>query len=293
MKTMKKVIGLILVAAMVFAMSIPTFATSLDSNRCTKTDTILLDDGFAMCTQDFENGDAKFTLEKDGKVIAWSYLERESGKVYNYDSRSELSYNVVDTGVRYDSTEPFLSTSYPPPAESVIPDGFTKKGVITYNFYGMTTSVIGTRDINVYYDRNVDTSASYNLNGQYQNIISLASMIASVLSLPGMVAGKIAQWVVGLIGVALSGAPFAIPDLYVKCTRTDMTWLSQWADFPDIYGTFTGSMYKVTQDGYESQVIYEGEYWPLSAYSSHDSDFAVKCYYTAVGQDYLEIVNWS
>ena len=38
---------------------------------------------------------------------------------------------------------------------------------------------------------------------------------------------------------------------------------------------------------------YSGDFCPLSYYKDHNTDFAVKLYTAAVGQDVIEIVSWS
>lgn len=152
---------------------------------------------------------------------------------------------------------------------------------------------MGTRALNIYYDYNSYLSSRYNVAGVYQNIASFASLIASLLTLPAAIASSSAAVILERFGFATGAISFLIPDHYVRCNETEITWIGQVTDFPDVYATISGSKYVLTEEGYESQIYTSGDFWPTSSYTNRNTNFAVKIYWTVLGQDTLEIVSWS
>lgn len=246
-------------------------------------DAILLSDGASLIAEDLPNGDARFTIVRDGAIIAESYLERSKGLVTNSDSRSINTTTVVS--LPKNSNENVRSSD--------ITSGYVYCGQITYNFYGNLSYVVGTRSLNVYYDRNYYTGSRYNVNGVYQNIAGFASFIAAILTLPASIAASAAASILGNLSIATGGISLLIPDCYVRCDETEITWMGQMTDFTDVYATFTGSRFVLTQEGYDSDVYYSGDYWGLSSFYNHDTDFAIKVYFAVLGQDILEVVGWN
>jgi hypothetical protein len=170
---------------------------------------------------------------------------------------------------------------------------YVYKGTITYNFYGNTSSVVGTRALNVYYDYDYESGSRFNVNGQYQDITSFASYLCGVLSIPAAVASPVAATIFSTLGFVISQINVIIDDHYVRCSETQITWKAEVSDATDVYETFTGSKFVLTQEGYSNETYYEGDFWPLSSYNNHDTDFAVHLYWGVLWQDVLEIVSWS
>lgn len=276
----KKFLSLLLALAMCLSLSVPAWANTNEVLSEKSTDnSILLSDGSVLIAEDLPNGDARFTIIKNEKIVAESYANRAQGTITSLDSRVSSDVHVLNAQSNRSITS--------------IPSGYTYRGKITYNFYGGMSYVVGTRSLNVYYDHNFYENSRYNVNGVYQGIASLASYITMILSLPATVAASAAAGILSVLGIATGTLSIVIPDHYVRCYETEITWLAQISDVPDIYNTVTGSMFVFTQEGYESKTYYSGDYWPLSSYSNHDQNFAVKLYWTVLGQDILEIVSWS
>lgn len=57
--------------------------------------------------------------------------------------------------------------------------------------------------------------------------------------------------------------------------------------FPDVYATISGSKYVLTEEGYESQIYTSGDFWPTSSYTNRNTNFAVKVYWTVLGQGHF------
>lgn len=285
---MRKLCSLILTIALLFSLSVPAFASSYVPEIQDSTNSMQLSDGSYLISEDLANGDAKFSIIKNGEIIAESYLNRSSAYITSTDTRLSAEKQVHNVNVAVANS----NVTSPARAET-IPSGFTKRGTITYNFFGGMTYVVGTRSLNIYYDYNYYTGSRYNVNGVYQNIAGLASFLASILVLPASIASSVAAKILTSLGISTGAASLIIPDHYVRCNETEITWLSQIADITDMYATFTGSKFVVTEEGYSSKTYQTGNYWPLSSYTNHDSNFAVKLYWEVLGQDTLEIVSWS
>ena len=263
------------------------------ANSATTTDStnayVQLSDNTYLIAEDLPNGNAKFSIsDSNGDILAESYLNRSNQTIYNTDSRTGNEVISIPA-----TNQPLTSTNEAMSTSSDIPSGFTYRGKITYNFYGNTDHIVGTRDLNIYYDYNYYTSSRYNVAGTYQNIASFASLLASLLALPAAIAASSAAIILARFSIATGAISFFIPDHYVRCNETQITWLGQMTDFTDVYATITGSQFVLTEEGYESQTFTSGDFWPLSSYADRNTNFAVKIYWTVLGQDILEIVSWS
>lgn len=288
---MKKLLSVILCLSLLVALCIPAMAADSRTNA-EASSRITLSNNTTLVSEDLPNGDARFTiLGEDGCVLSESYLQRSEGLIH-YESKLTDSFETRRIPTQTNGMHLQRSVSRGA-ANSYIPSDFTYRGSITYNFYGWTDHVIGTRILNVYYDCNYHTGSRYNVNGVYQDITTFASFLASILALPSAIASSFAKTIMGRFAFATGAISFAIPDHYVRAYETEITWLAQISDYPDVYATFTGSKFDLTEEGYAGQTHYSGDFCPLSYYKDHNTDFAVKLYTAAVGQDVIEIVSWS
>lgn len=283
---MRKLCSLILTIALLFSLSVPALASSSVPEIPDSTSSMQLSDGSYLISEDLANGDAKFSIIKNGEIIAQSYLNRISACITSTDTRLSTEEPVQNVSTAN-------SNISSPARAKTIPSKFTKRGTITYNYFGGMTYVVGTRSLNIYYDYQYHPGSRYNVNGVYQNIASFASVLASILALPSSIASSVAAKILTSLSISTGAVSLIIPNHYVRCNETEITWLSQIADITDMYATFTGHKFVVTEEGYPSKTYYTGNYWPLSSYTNHNSNFAVKLYWTVLGQDTLEIVSWS
>lgn len=286
---MRKLCSFLLVLSLLLSLPVTAFATYCEI--ADESNIIELSDGSYLVSEDLPNGDAKFSIISNGDIIAESYLSRSTASITSADTR--LSDETQVQTVMVSVPQPNITKNSSTNSSGLIPSGFTMRGTITYNFFGGTYYVVGTRSLNVYYDYNFYYGSRYNVNGVYQNIAGFASFLAGALTLPAAIAASVAADILASLGIATGLTALIIPDHYVRCNETEITWLSQIADIPDMYATFTGSQFVITEEGYSSEIYHSGNYWPLSSYANHDSDFAVKLYWEVLGQDILEIVSWS
>lgn len=287
---MKKLVCLFLSIVLCFSFSFSASATDYN-NPQTDNDSnasFVLEDGTTFSGEDLPNGDARFTLKNENTgLYRESYLNRATGIVTTTDKTTNSVLQAL-------SVTPQVALSASPlHTNRSANSNYVYKGTITYNFYGNTSSVVGTRALDVYYDYNYESGSRFNVNGQYQDITSFASYLCGVLAIPAAVASPAAAAIFSTLGLAISQINVIIDDHYVRCSETQITWKAEVSDATDVYETFTGSKFVLTQEGYSNKTYYEGDFWPLSSYTNHDTDFAVHLYWGVLWQDVLEIVSWS
>lgn len=142
-------------------------------------------------------------------------------------------------------------------------------GKITYRYY--IQGYPFTRTLTVKNSLKVYASQKVNLRGRYKDLAAMVSIIIAAFNLPAAGVKEIAFKVLGRFGLAQTATNFLIPDLYVRATEYEMTWT---ATYSKTTGSFTGSMYIVTQEGYAGQRIYGDNYFSATALSEHRSSLA-------------------
>ena len=149
---MKKLFSVILCLSLLVALCIPAMAADSRTN-VEASSRITLSNNTTLVSEDLPNGDARFTiLGEDGCVLSESYLQRSEGLIH-YESKLTDSFETRRIPTQTNDMHLQRSVSRGA-ANSYIPSDFTYRGSITYNFYGWTDHVIGTRILNVYYDYN-------------------------------------------------------------------------------------------------------------------------------------------
>lgn len=287
---MKKIICLLLSMTLCLSFGISAAAIGNDSVvvAVDKTNTITLEDGTVFSGEDLPNGDAVFTLVNSQTGLhRESYLNRATGIVTTTDKSTNTVLQELSAMPQIE-----LSAASSNSARSTS-SNYVYRGTITYNFYGNTGSVVGTRALNVYYDYNYYPGSRFNVSGQFQDITSFAAYLCGALSISTIVANPFASAIFSALGFGLSQVNVMIENHYIRCTETEITWKAEVSDATDVYETFTGSKFVLTQEGYDNEVCYDGDFWPLTSYTNHDTDFAVHLYWGVLWQDVLEIVNWS
>lgn len=287
---MKKLVCLFLSMILCFSFSFSAAATYYDNTQATNkgNNAFVLADGTVFSGEDLPNGDARFTLKNSKTGLhRESYLNRTTGVVTTTDKATNSVLQV------FSATPQISLSSATSNANRSANSNYVYKGTITYNFYGNTASVVGTRALDVYYDYNYEPGSRFNVNGQFQDITSFASYLCGVFSVSTIVAAPFASAIFTVLGFGISQVNVLIENHYVRCSETQITWKAEVSDAPDVYETFTGSKFVLTQEGYGNEICYEGDFWPLTSYNNHDTDFAVHLYWGVLWQDVLEIVSWS
>ena len=216
--------------------------------------------------EDLQNGDTRFYYVEDGRETASAYVDRDAHKIVYTD------YNTGECTVQ--SYEVAVHSSQIKAA----PASYINAGSITYNIFSSTSSTpTGTRTLNCSYSRTYDAHDKYNLAGTYQNALGLASIISGVFTLPGVLSSVVAQKVLAYFGLGTGVASFIIPDVWVDCKTTTVSWKLQDANVAALSEILTGSKCDYTIDG-KSESATEATYWPTSSYRDQNIDFAFYIY---------------
>lgn len=287
---MRKICSVGLCIAMLWALCTPGLA-AFEATEATDvtSGSIQLSDGSNFIVEDLPGGDARFTLIKNGEVIAKTYLDRDQRTLYNWDKQTGEDVQIVEDSASYSVAE----TELPSVSLNSVPSGFVRKGSITYDYYGGLDHVIGRRSLEIYNKYEYYTGSRYNISGVYQSWTSFVGFIAAVINLPGLIASQVATSVLNVLGIVFSAGQYIIPDHYVRCTETVVSWFGQVSDFPEITATLVGSEYVVTQEGYSAETYYSENYYPYGSFISHNVNLATAIYWAALGYDYIEIVAWN
>lgn len=142
-------------------------------------------------------------------------------------------------------------------------------GTITYRYY--VQGYPSTRTLTIKNSLQVYAGQKANIRGRYQDLASVVAVFIALFNLPAAGLKTIVATILGRLGILQTAKDFLIPDLYVRATEYEMTWK---AIYLGTTGSFTGSEYVVTQEGYAGEKIYEGNYFSANAFSAHRASLA-------------------
>ena len=293
---MKKLVALMLSIVPAVSMSIPAFALAVPNadefnvdSHYTRVTSISEDCGVCVLDnsptnftelefQDFENGDSSFTFRKNGVIIETCYVDRSESLITStLNETGEVSnYAVPDT---YDIS------LYSSPV-------YTYLGSIQYQFSN-TSYVAQTGTALVWNAVTTNYSSTYNLNGKYQTIAGVASLIAGLFSFPSAIASQVAQYVLWALGISTGAASLIIPDFYVSAIEETSFWRAANSDTPSAYTYDEGSKYTITAQGYEGTVITESSYHEPLSFRAHNGALATDIFAMVwPGYIFHQVLNW-
>ena len=283
MKMSKKLVSMMLAVVMLFTLTAPALAAD---NRKTNAivdsgETTFYDENGTLVTlqyKDFENGDCIFYLIEDGKVTVSSYVEKETNQII----RTEYQNSIPQTTIQV--VEPIQAKMISMPTAA----GYIYDGRVGYNHYAKGT-LMTVNYIDFSHKMTV-TVDEFNLLGKYKDIAQLASFIAALCGLPGVVSSLLAKEVVAAVAT-ISGQMLSVPDYMVNAVKTTVSWEGK-------TGSKTrkveGSGYVCTGEGMENVVYGEPDYYPASSYDDHDENLANRFYPMLYsGYDRFDVVSWS
>lgn len=237
---------------------------------------------FYLASREYENGVVEFLLIENDTIVSTAILNRNENIVRCLDDcNASAHYSTIE-----------LSECKIPNVALAAAENYSTVGNITYAYYDQGYAS-GTRKINL--ALSVTSSASrYNINGKYQSLASFASVLAGVLTLPGIVASALAAQVLSILSISVSVGSILIPDYYVKATEVENKWKLTTGS---VTGYMTGSKFTFTHEYNGTlQTTYEGNYYTRASYTSKSSAFAnelykhVKIYWGGDGR--VEVVSW-
>ncbi len=237
---------------------------------------------FYLASRDYENGDVEFLLIEDKNVISTATLDRSENVVTCSDNRSDIvSCDTID-----------LSQYGKPSVELNAENNYYSIGAITYRYYDQGYAM-GTRKVLLSLSETTYNS-QYNINGRYQSLASLASVLAGLFTLPGAIASALAAKVMGILSIGISASSFVIPPYNVRAIEQKNKWMTS---FSSLTGYMTGSRYTFTH-GHNgtTQTATEGEFFARASYTNRSEALAnalykhVKAYWGSDGR--VEVVSW-
>lgn len=259
----RKIIAFFLSVTMCLTLCVTTFADSNDVLSQLQNEGYDIEeysDGLYIAAKKNENGDATCLMIVDGRIESKSECDSLAGQITHT--------NMADGTVTIANC-PQLRESEQGRRTSVTKAAFTTDGTITYRYY--VQGYPDTRTLTVKHLAEVYQNQNVNINGRYQDIAAVVSFFISVFNLPTSGLKAIVATILSRLGIAETARNFLIPSVYVSSTEHRMTWK---AEYLQKTGTFYGSKYTVTQQGYVGQVLYGNKYFPLSAFTRHKAELA-------------------
>lgn len=171
--------------------------------------------------------------------------------------------------------------------------GYSSIGGITYRYYDQGYPS-GTRRIALSLSETGYPNSRYNINGKYQSVTGIASLIAALFTVPGVVASAVAIKVLTILSISAGAGSILIPDYYVRASEIENKWkLTSFGTTAYMRGS--KFIFKHEYNG-STQTEYEGDYYTRSSYTNHNATFANKiCSHMPLywgGDGIVEVVSW-
>lgn len=292
MKRVSKLLSVILVFALCFGLSSPALAMSIEPapTAVSSTDTVLEETGgsiLVLRSEDLSNGDARISMLKNDIVVSSTYVDR---------SASQVAWQEYEDGQVVEQEVRSVPQVVQVPSISPQATSWNIVGDVRYNHYVQSALGAITR-ITWSYTSHTDPSVDYNINGRFQDITMLASILLAVFSFgSSLTATAIASkiWaIMKAIDAANTANDLFLEDYYVECVKETVIWR---ATASGKEKTYEGYNYTVTHsvDGVrEGQSQREGFYYPTTAIADHNTSLALKPYgYFFKGYNKVTIHSW-
>lgn len=265
---MKKMIAFLLALAMCTTLCGTAFA---NENNVT---TQLQAEGFDIS----EYSDEVYIASKreyNGEVTCYMIVDnRIESKAVCSIQNGTLTHTDMDTGKETVTDVPQLEENqeYSFASGNMVLASNSKavtSGKITYRYYIQGHPF--TRTLTVKNSLKVYESQKVNLRGRYKDLAAVMAVFIAAFNLPAAGLKTVVKTILDRLGMAGLVTNIVIPDLYVRANEYEMTWT---ATYSKTTGSFTGSMYIVTQEGYAGQRIYGDNYFSATALSEHRASLA-------------------
>ena len=262
-KLTKQVISLILVGCLL--LMFPTVVCAESNSLASATiveqanGSVILHDSISnisIIAYDLANGNCVFEQYSSNQVVSRHVVDR---------GKNVLRSTYYDSGVAINEQKQYYVSSTILAADSR-GVAAARLGKIRFQYTSDEQSGICGAYVDYVKTTGVTT---YDVNGTYRDLASLAAFIASVLALPSAPALGIAKEILNALGIGLSATSFIIPACNltsnyetVKYTLTNMNSSSH-------TNSFQGTKYTITQPGlYLNKVYKEGTYYPTTSWNN-------------------------
>ena len=187
MKRVSKLLSVILVFALCFALSSPALAMSIEPapTVVSSTDTVLEKTGgsiLVLHSEDLSNGDARISMLEGGEVVSSTYVDRSASQLiweqYNANNVVMREVKIVSQAVQLPNIEPQAMTQW------------ITVGEVRYNHY-VQDALLAIPRITWSYRSEVNESGSFNIGGRYRDITTVVAFLASLLFIPASAASAI------------------------------------------------------------------------------------------------------
>lgn len=265
MKIYKKILSLCLVIAIVVSSTINgAFAAIVteDLRNSSVNVSVINEDPsnyVELIAEDLANGDVVFTLSQNGIEIDSYYVDRENAEITSTKNSNAVVVPRVEI-----TQNPALLASTPI---------YTYMGAIEYQFSDLSY-ISQTGMALVWNAVTTDYSATYNINGTYQNIATLAAFLATIFSFPGAIINAIAQYVVWAVGATGTVASIVIPNLYLSAIKVTSLWRAANSNTPSSYIYDQGAEYTITAQGYEGRTYADDSFHDPLEFNSRNGALA-------------------
>lgn len=286
-KIWKRIISMILMLTMISGYSLTTFAEytkeSYESQGLEKTDEgafIMRDSKSSVYVKgyDLENGDSVFEQYNNGTLTSKYTVLRSQNiiRAVYYTEGSSSTENISVPRAENSRSELRGTTS-------------GRLGRIRFQY----TSGEGAGICGAYVDYVKNTgSIKYDINGTYRDLASLASFVASVLSLPSAPAMGIAKSVLTYLGIGLGALTFVIPQMNLQSAYEEIEYKLTDIDVSSHKNSFYGTRYVITETGGHLNDVYtEGTYFPTSSWG--DQNFGTTIYNHLFTYSFWNISSWN
>ena len=288
MKRFTKMLSILLVLAFSFGISSTALASSIpisgESAVTVKTDTVLgkaADGVITLRSEDLSNGDARFSIIKNGETVSSTYVDRSTAQIlwqgYEKNRAVKQETRYVEQVAQAPNIEPQAIQ-------------WVMVGDVRYNHY--VQDVLGAiTKITWSYRTESNAYAEYNIRGRYQDITVLAGVLLTIFTLgSASTAMAIALHVIKVMGATADAVELMLPDYYVSAYQYTVIWRANGANK---YKYYEGHRYTITHEGYGNQTVQEGDYYPITAIEDHNTSLALKPYnYFFSGHNKVSVNSW-
>lgn len=157
--------------------------------------------------EDFDNGDCRFILMENENVISEAYVDRDKRLVTYKNFRGETPIC---------ETEKISTKSYI--VADMFAANYVNAGTVKYNLYSQGY-VINSPNIKFDLKTEKIDGTTYDINGKYKDITTLASFVALTLSIPGAISSAVALKVLKYLGIIASVSNFVIPKYEIEANE--------------------------------------------------------------------------
>ena len=287
-KFMRRLVAFVLTVIMCFSMGTTAFATGT-LQEANASEIIKMPDGSYVLYDASSNITVKGYDLPNGDCVFEQYVGAELSSKYSVNrNQGVILATYVDSGTIVNETIP-IPTSITTSNNSTRDTSGGYLGQVKYRYTsGDASGICGAK---VSYTKNTG-SKKYNVNGTYQDLASLASTIATFLSVPVALAMSSAKALFTILGLSLAATTVLIPDKMLNSNYVEIEY-----DLTDINNhlhtnSFFGTRYTITESSNQINKEYtEGTYYPTSSWGN--TNFGTTIYNHMFGYSTWSIYSWS